>query len=107
MPWLILFAAGLLEVGWASLLPATRGFTRLGPSVLLVVLLVLSLAGAAIAARSIPVGTAYGVWVGIGTAGIAIVGVVVYGDPVTLQRVAFLAMLVVAIVGLRLTSTPH
>jgi quaternary ammonium compound-resistance protein SugE len=107
MPWLILFAAGLLEVAWASLLPATRGFTRLGPSVLLVVLLGLSLFGAALAARSIPIGTAYGVWVGIGTAGIAVVGVLAYGDPVTLHRVAFLVLLVVAIVGLRVTSPPH
>jgi quaternary ammonium compound-resistance protein SugE len=104
MAWLFLFIAGLLEVVWAIGLKYTHGFTRLFPSVVTVVALIASMAMLATAARTLPIGTAYGVWVGIGAVGAAIGGIVLFREPVTASRIAFLVLLVVAIVGLRLTS---
>lgn len=104
MAWLYLFVAGLLEVVWAIGLKYTQGFTRLLPSVLTVAALVASMAMLATAARSLPIGTAYGVWVGIGAVGAAIGGIVLFEEPVTAPRVICLVLLVVAIVGLRVTS---
>ncbi|MDA1010325.1 MAG: multidrug efflux SMR transporter [Chloroflexi bacterium] len=106
-PWIVLIAAGALEVAWASLLPATRGFTRLTPSLLLGLFLASSMVCAAFAARTIPISTTYGVWVGIGAAGTAIVGFVAYGETVTAAKLLFLVLLIVSIVGLRVTSTGH
>lgn len=106
MPWLLLVVAGLLEVAWATGLPATHGFTKLWPSVGTVAALVGSIWLLAIAVRSLPMGTAYAVWVGIGATGAALLGVLVYREPITLARAAFLALLVVAIIGLKLSSPP-
>ena len=105
MPWILLVIAGLLEVAWASVLPATSGLTRLWPTVGFLALLAGSMVLLARAAEEIPVGTAYGVWVGIGAIGAAIVGIAVHGDPASPARVGFLALLVVAVVGLKLTAT--
>jgi quaternary ammonium compound-resistance protein SugE len=102
--WLLLVIAGLLEVAWASALPATRGLTRPLPTAAFVVALAGSMFLLARAAQTIPLGTAYTAWVGIGAVGAAIVGVLVHGDPATPLRMAFLALLVVAVVGLKLTS---
>lgn len=104
MSWLLLVIAGLLEVAWASALPATRGLTRPLPTAAFVVALAGSMFLLARAAQTIPLGTAYTAWVGIGAVGAAIVGVLVHGDPATPLRMAFLALLVVAVVGLKLTS---
>lgn len=104
MPWVLLVIAGLLEVGWAAVLPATHGLSRLVPTLLFLVLLAGSMLLLAIAARSIPLGTAYSVWVGIGAVGAAIVGIVWHGDPATPLRLVFLALLIVSIVGLKLTG---
>ncbi len=104
MPWLVLVVAGLLEVAWASVLPSTEGLTRPLPTAAFVALLAASMFALAKASESIPLGTAYAVWVGIGAAGAVIVGVVLHGDPATPARFAFLALLVVAIVGLKVTS---
>jgi len=104
MAWLILVISGLLEVGWASSLPATHGFTRPLPTVLVLVLIAASMTGLAIAARSIPIGTAYAVWVGIGALGTVLAGVLVYHEPVTLARAMFVAMLLASVIGLRLTG---
>lgn len=104
MPWLILVVAGLLEVGWSVGLKYTQGFTRLVPSIFTVVMLVASVGLLSIAARSLPIGTAYAVWVGIGALGAAILGVVLFGEPVTGPRVFFLGLMLVAIVGLKQTS---
>lgn len=104
MSWVLLLFAGLLEVAWASVLPATEGFTRPAPTVAFLTLLAGSMLALARAAQFIPVGTAYAVWVGIGAVGAALVGIVVHDDPVSLARLGFLALLVAAIVGLKVTS---
>lgn len=107
MSWTLLVIAGLLEVGWASTLPATEGLSKPGPTALFLGLLAASMFALAKASENIPLGTAYGVWVGIGAVGAAIVGMVVHDDPATLARIGCLALLVVAIVGLKLTGGAH
>lgn len=104
MPWILLFIAGLLEIVWAAALKSSDGFSRLWPSALTVVALGGSMALLALAARTLPLGTAYGVWVGIGATGAAIVGIVMFDEPATAARLFFLVMLVASIVGLKLTS---
>ena len=104
MSWIILIVAGLLEVAWASTLPATEGLTRPLPTVGFVALLAASMFGLSKATESIPLGTAYGVWVGIGAVGAALVGIIWHGDPATPARVFFLALLIAAIVGLKVTG---
>jgi quaternary ammonium compound-resistance protein SugE len=104
MSWALLVLAGLLEVAWASVLPATEGLSRPWPTAAFVALLTASMLALAKAAEAIPLGTAYGVWVGIGAVGAASVGIVAHGDPATPARIAFLALLVVAVVGLKATS---
>jgi quaternary ammonium compound-resistance protein SugE len=103
-PWLILILAGLLEVCWATSLKATAGFTRLGPTVFFAVSLAASMFLLSLAARQLPVGVAYAVWVGIGAAGTALTSVFILGESFTLVRGAFLALLIVSIVGLKLSS---
>ena len=105
MSWLILILAGLLEVAWASALPATEGLTKPVPTAIFVGLLAASMLALAKATQSIPLGTAYAVWVGIGAVGAAVVGIAVHGDPATPARIGFLALLVIAIVGLKVTGT--
>lgn len=107
MSWFLLVIAGCLEVAWASVLPATRGLTRLLPTLAFLGLLAASMIALAKAAETIPIGTAYGVWVGIGAVGAALVGIVLQGDPATPARIGFLCLLVIAIVGLKATSTGH
>lgn len=104
MVWLVLLLAGLLEVVWALGLKATDGFTKLGPSVLTGTAIVASMVLLAQAARTLPIGTAYAVWVGIGAAGAAIGGVVLYEEAMPPLRAAFLGLLVLSIVGLNLTT---
>jgi len=102
--WVILIVAGLLEVAWASALPATEGLTRPLPTVAFLGLLAASMLGLAKATETIPLGTAYGVWVGIGAVGAAAYGIAFRGDPASVGRVLFLGLLIVAIVGLKLTG---
>lgn len=104
--WIILIVAGLFEVAWAVGLKYTEGFTRLVPSVLTVIAIAISMWLLAVAARTIPIGTAYAVWVGIGATGTAILGIAVLGEPLSWARGFFMAMLIAAIVGLKLTSPP-
>lgn len=104
MPWVILVVAGLLETCWAVGLKYTDGFRRPVPSLLTGAAIVASMWLLAVAARSLPIGTAYPVWVGIGATGAAVLGVVLLGEPLTAPRVLFLAMLVVSIVGLKATA---
>lgn len=106
MPWIYLVVAGLLEVGWAIGLKYTEGFTRPVASILTVCAIASSMYLLSVAARTIPIGTAYGVWVGIGVVGTAIFGMWLFDEPRTTARLACLLLLVVAIVGLKLTSTP-
>ena len=104
MHWWLLIAAGLLEIGWAIGLKYTDGFTRPLPSVLTAAAIVGSMLLLSLAARTIPIGTAYAVWTGIGVAGAATLGIVLLGEAATPGRLFFLAMLLVAVVGLKLTS---
>jgi quaternary ammonium compound-resistance protein SugE len=106
MPWITLVLAGLLEIVWAVGLKFSHGFTRLGPSALTLGALAGSIVLLAQSTRSLPLGTAYAVWVGIGSLGAAIAGVVLFREPITAGRVLFLGLLLVAIVGLKLTSSP-
>ena len=104
LPWIALVFAGLLEVCWAVGLKYTDGFRKPLPSVFVIVTLAGSMFLLAWAARTLPIGTAYAVWVGIGALGAAILGVVLFAEPVTVPRVVFLGMLLVAIVGLKATA---
>jgi quaternary ammonium compound-resistance protein SugE len=106
-PWLLLVLAGLFEVVWAVGLKYTEGFTRPGPTALVAVTLTASMWLLARAARDLPIGTAYAVWVGIGAVGAAICGIVLFREPVTLARLGFLALLIVALLGLKLTAGEH
>lgn len=104
MAWILLVIAGLLEVGWAIGLKYTEGFTRPLPTALTLLSMVASIGLLGLAAKTLPIGTAYGVWVGIGAVGAAILGIVLFREPVTAARVVFLVLMIVAIVGLKATS---
>ncbi|MZD07868.1 hypothetical protein GTW43_22690 [Streptomyces sp. SID5785] len=104
MAWILIVIAGLLEVGWSIGMKFTEGFTRLWPSVFTGAGIVASMVLLSYAAKSLPIGTAYGVWVGIGAAGAAVVGMLVLGEPATAARIFFIVLLLVAIVGLKATS---
>tara|TARA_R110002124_G_scaffold131252_1_gene293436 strand:- start:397 stop:714 length:318 start_codon:yes stop_codon:yes gene_type:complete len=103
MNWFILLVAGLLEIGWAIGLKYTEGFTRLWPTVGTVISLVASFLLLGIAMRSLPVGTAYAVWVGIGALGTAVLGIFLFGDSADLPRILSLCLICAGIVGLKLT----
>ena len=105
MAWLWLIIAGLLETGWAIGLKSTDGFTKFWPSVLTIAGIAISMFLLAVSARTLPIGTAYPVWVGIGAAGAVMRGIVVLGEPASAARLFFLALLLVAIIGLKLTGT--
>ncbi len=102
--WIILLFAGLLEVCWAIGLKYTEGFTRLVPSIFTLVTLAGSMYLLAKAAQTLPIGTAYAVWVGIGAVGAGILGIVLFKEPVTFARVGFMILLVVSIIGLKATA---
>lgn len=104
MAWIYLVIAGLLETGWAIGLKYTDGFTRLVPSLLTATAIAASMFLLAIAARTIPIGTAYAIWVGIGAVGAVILGIVLFDEPRDASRLFFVALLVVALIGLKLTA---
>ena len=104
MAWAVLFAAGLLEVGWAIGLKYTEGFTRLVPSVLTLAAMAGSIILLGYALKTLPVGTGYAVWTGIGTVGTAILGIALFGEPATAARLASMGLIVAGIVGLKLAS---
>jgi quaternary ammonium compound-resistance protein SugE len=104
MPWLLLIIAGLLEVVWAVGLKYTDGFRRPLASILVIAAMAASMFLLGLAARTLPIGTAYAVWVGIGALGAAILGIILFSEPVTPARIGFIVLLLVAIVGLKLTS---
>lgn len=102
MAWALLIAAGLLEIVWASALKQSDGFTRLWPSVIALTTAWISFALLATALRSLPVGTAYAIWVGIGAVGVAAAGIIALGEPSSPTRLALLALIVIGVAGLRL-----
>jgi quaternary ammonium compound-resistance protein SugE len=104
MSWLYLFIAGLLEIAWAIGLKYTEGFTRVWPSVITIVAMVASVWFLALALKTIPVGTGYAVWTGIGAVGTAILGIVLFAEPATAARLACIALIVAGILGLKLAS---
>ncbi|CAM5413217.1 Guanidinium exporter OS=Afipia felis OX=1035 GN=sugE PE=3 SV=1 [Afipia felis] len=104
MAWVVLFFAGLMEVCWAIGLKYTEGFTRLIPSVLTLAAMTISVVLLAIALKTLPVGTGYAVWTGIGAVGTAILGIVLFGDPATAGRLACIGLIVAGIVGLKLAT---
>ena len=104
MAWVYLFFAGLLEIGWAIGLKYTDGFTKLVPTVLTAGSMVLSVILLGIALKTLPVGTGYAVWTGIGAVGTAILGIVLLGEPATAARIGSIALIIAGIIGLKLAS---
>lgn len=104
MPWILLVIAGLFEVAWAIGLKYTEGFTKLWPSVGTLAAMALSVILLGLAMRSLPVGTAYAVWTGIGAVGTVILGIVLFAEPATAARLACVGLIVAGILGLKLTS---
>ena len=104
MSWVYLFVAGLFEIGWAVGLKYTNGFTRLVPTVLTAISMAISLGLLGIALKSLPVGTAYAVWTGVGAVGTAILGVYLLGEPATVGRLVCIGLIVAGIVGLKVVS---
>ncbi len=104
MPWLVLVLAGLFEIGWAIGLKYTDGFTKPWPTVATVASMIVSLGLLGMAMKSLPVGTAYAVWVGVGAVGTAILGIVLLGEPANAGRMVSLGLIVAGIIGLKLAT---
>lgn len=104
MAWVYLVLAGLLEIGWAVGLKYTDGFSRFWPSAITVLLMMFSFAFLSLSLRSLPIGTAYAVWTGIGAAGTALVGMWLFGDPRGIARILCLFLIIAGVAGLKLTS---
>lgn len=104
MPWLILVLAGLFEVGWAIGLKYSDGFTRPWPTAATVAAMAISLSLLGVAMKSLPVGTAYAIWVGVGAVGTVILGVVLFDEPVNALRIGSILLIVAGLVGLKLAT---
>jgi quaternary ammonium compound-resistance protein SugE len=102
MAWAILVVAGLFEVGWAIGLKYTEGFTRLWPTVWTVLAMIISLGLLGIAMKTLQVGTAYSIWVGVGAAGTVILGILLLGEPASVGRMVSVALIIAGVVGLKL-----
>lgn len=105
MAWLILFIAGLFEIGWAVGMKYTDHFTRPLPTIATVIAMIASVLLLEYAARSLPLGTAYAVWTGIGAFGTVVLGIVLFGEPASLARLACLTLIVIGIIGLHAIPT--
>ena len=106
MPWLHLIIAGLLEVAWAVGLKQTAGWTRLWPSVITVALMIASFFFLSLALRTLPIGTAYAIWTGIGAIGTALIGIYIFDEPRTAARLVCILLIISGVVGLKLASSP-
>jgi quaternary ammonium compound-resistance protein SugE len=104
MAWLVLLLAGVVEIGWAIGLKYTDGFTRVAPTIATLAAMALSLALLGMAVRTLPVGTAYAVWTGIGTVGTVLLGIFLFGESAEPLRLLFLVMIVTGIVGLKIVT---
>lgn len=104
MAWVLLVVAGLFEVGWAIGLKYTEGFTRLWPTIWTALSMIVSLWLLGIAMKTLPVGTAYGIWVGVGAVGTAALGIVLLDEPANIARIVSLGLIIAGIVGLKLAS---
>lgn len=105
MPWFHLIIAGLLEVAWAIGLKQTAGWTRLGPSLVTVALMIASFFFLSLALRSLPLGTAYAVWTGIGAVGTALIGIFIFHEPRTTARLVCILLIISGVIGLKLASS--
>ncbi|MFC5454339.1 quaternary ammonium compound efflux SMR transporter SugE [Prosthecobacter fluviatilis] len=106
MPWFHLIIAGLLEVAWAIGLKQTAGWTRLGPSLITAALMIASFFFLSLALRTLPLGTAYAIWTGIGAVGTALIGIFIFDEPRTAARLVCILLIISGVVGLKLASTP-
>ncbi len=104
MPWILLTLAGLFEIGWAIGLKYTDGFTKLVPTVLTAGSMVVSIVLLGLAVKTLPMGTAYAIWTGIGTVGTVILGIVLFAEPVTAMRIGCIALIVTGILGLKFVA---
>lgn len=104
MAWIILFLAGLCEVGWAIGLKYTEGFTKFWPSVWTIISMAVSVWLLAIAMKSLPMGTAYSVWVGIGAVGTVILGIILLSEPANMGRLISISLIVLGVIGLKFSS---
>ena len=107
MPWVLLVLAGLFEIGWAVGLKYSAGFTRLWPSIATLAAMAVSVGLLALATKSLPIGTAYAVWTGIGAVGAVVLGIVLFHDPATPLRLVCVALILVGIIGLKLAGGAH
>lgn len=105
MAWTYLFVAALFEIGWAIGLKYANGFTRLWPSVITIIAMIVSLFFLALAVRNIPVGTGYAIWTGIGAVGTAILGIILFAEPVTTWRITCLLLIVSGVIGLKFSAS--
>jgi quaternary ammonium compound-resistance protein SugE len=106
MPWFHLIIAGLLEVAWAVGLKQTAGWTRLWPSIITVALMIASFHFLSLALRTLPLGTAYAIWTGIGAIGTALIGIFIFNEPRTAARLVCILLIISGVVGLKLASSP-
>ncbi len=104
MAWLYLFLAGLFEIGWVIGMKYSEGFTKPGPSLLMVVAMAASFGCLTLAVKSLPLGTSYAVWTGIGAVGAMIAGIVLFGESASIQRIACAGLIVTGIIGLKVAS---
>jgi len=104
MSWIILFCAGLFEIGWAVGLKYTDGFTRPLPTALTIGAMAVSIGLLGMAVKELPLGTAYAVWTGVGAVGTVIAGIILFGEAMTLMRVASVALIVAGLVGLKVSA---
>ncbi|MCK9797504.1 quaternary ammonium compound efflux SMR transporter SugE [Pseudomonas sp. MAFF 302030] len=105
MSWIILFFAGLFEVGWAIGLKYTDGFTRPLPTALTIIAMAISLGLLGLAMRDLPLGTAYAIWTGVGAIGTVIAGIILFGESMALMRLASVALIIVGLVGLKVSAS--
>lgn len=105
MAWLILTVAAILEIGWAIGLKLSEGFTRYGIAAATIAAMIASMALLGLAARTLPIGTAYAVWTGIGAAGTALIGIWLLGEPVTFLRLGSIGLIIAGVIGLKLATS--
>jgi quaternary ammonium compound-resistance protein SugE len=104
MAWIYLFIAGLFEIGWAVGLKYTEGFTKLWPSIITIAVMILSFYFLSSAVKTIPIGTGYAIWTGIGAVGTAILGIILFGESKEFIRLFFILLIVIGIIGLKIFS---
>ncbi len=106
MAWIVLIIAGIFEIGWAVGLKYTAGFTRLVPSIATLIAMVASMVLLGLAVRTLPLGTAYAVWTGIGTVGTVLIGIAIFGEPASFVRLFCVCLILSGIIGLKLVTAP-